>query len=132
ERKVKDLWVINSLAAPRPTLETYRYAMPGEPDVPLPQIEIFTPATKGRVKVKADRFTDQALQVDNASESAVAREKELTEPRWVAGTSDKLYFTRASRDLHKVDLCVADAASGDVKVLVEERLNVYIETKPIR
>ena len=132
ERKVKDLWVINSLAAPRPTLETYRYAMPGEPDVPLPQIEIFTPATKGRVKVKADRFTDQALQVDNAPESAVAREKELTEPRWVAGTSDKLYFTRASRDLHKVDLCVADAASGDAKVLVEERLNVYIETKPIR
>jgi dipeptidyl-peptidase 4 len=28
-RKVKDLWVINALANPRPTLETYRYAMPG-------------------------------------------------------------------------------------------------------
>ena len=27
ERKVKDLWVINSLASPRPTLETYRYQM---------------------------------------------------------------------------------------------------------
>ena len=132
ERKVKDLWVINSLATPRPTLESYRYAMPGEPDVPQLQIEIFTVATRARVKVNADRFKDQSLQIDTAPESAIAREKELTEPRWVAGTSDKLYFTRTSRDLHKVDLCVADAATGDVKVLVEERLNVYIETKPIR
>ena len=34
ERKVKDLWVINSTASPRPTLETYRYQMPGEMDAP--------------------------------------------------------------------------------------------------
>src|SRR5439155_27176383 len=26
EKKVSDLWVINSLSSPRPTLETYRYA----------------------------------------------------------------------------------------------------------
>ena len=32
-RKVKDLWVINPLANPRPTLETYRYAMPGEENI---------------------------------------------------------------------------------------------------
>ena len=30
ERNVKPLWVINALANPRPTLETYRYQMPGE------------------------------------------------------------------------------------------------------
>jgi dipeptidyl-peptidase-4 len=29
-RRVKDLWVINSIAEPRPTLETYKYWMPGE------------------------------------------------------------------------------------------------------
>ena len=29
-----DLWVINALAQPRPTLETYRYAMPGEENIP--------------------------------------------------------------------------------------------------
>ena len=34
ERKVSDLWVINSLSNPRPTLETYRYAMPGESQRP--------------------------------------------------------------------------------------------------
>ena len=34
-RKVKDLWVINSIADPRPTLETYKYWMPGEKDAPV-------------------------------------------------------------------------------------------------
>jgi dipeptidyl-peptidase-4 len=33
-RKVKDLWVINALANPRPTLETYKYGMPGEAEQP--------------------------------------------------------------------------------------------------
>ena len=29
-RHIKDLWVINSVAKKRPTLETYKYHMPGE------------------------------------------------------------------------------------------------------
>jgi dipeptidyl-peptidase-4 len=37
-----------------------------------------------------------------------------------------------SRDMHKVDVCVVDVATGEVKVLFEERLNTYIETKPLR
>ena len=132
ERKVGDLFVINALSNPRPTLESYRYAMPGEADIPQPQIEIFDVATKGRVKVKAERFKDQALQIAPAPASAIGREKEKTEPQWVADGSDKLYFTRSSRDLHKFDLCLADATTGEVKTVVEERLNVYIEIKPVR
>ena len=49
ERKVKPLWVINSLANPRPTLETYKYAMPGDADYPQPQLEVFDIASKARV-----------------------------------------------------------------------------------
>jgi dipeptidyl-peptidase-4 len=132
ERKVNDLWVINALSNPRPTLETYRYAMPGEPNVPQSQIEVFDVASKGRVNVKAKQFKDEALRIEPARASAVGREKEHTEPRWAGDGSDKLYFTRNSRDLHKVDLCVADTATGEVKTLVEERLNVFIETRPVR
>src|ERR1019366_7394824 len=33
-RKIPKLWVINALANPRPTLETYSYAMPGEANTP--------------------------------------------------------------------------------------------------
>jgi dipeptidyl aminopeptidase/acylaminoacyl peptidase len=39
---------------------------------------------------------------------------------------------RQSRDLKRLDICRVDAQTGDVKVLVEERLNAYIDTKPIR
>ncbi len=132
ERKVADLFVINALSTPRPTLETYRYAMPGEPNVPQPQIEVFDLASKARVKVKAERFPDQALQIAPAPTTAIDREKDKAEPKWAADGSDKLYFTRNSRDLHKFDLCVADARTGDVATVIEERLNVYIETKPIQ
>ncbi len=37
-----------------------------------------------------------------------------------------------SRDQHKVDVCLANAETGDVKTVVEERLNTYIETHPLR
>ncbi|MGQ0736208.1 MAG: hypothetical protein ACT4QD_21465, partial [Acidobacteriota bacterium] len=41
QRKVADLWVINTLATPRPTLETYRYAMPGEKHVTQSEMHVF-------------------------------------------------------------------------------------------
>src|SRR5262249_26418623 len=132
ERKVADLFVINALSTPRPTLETYRYAMPGEENIPQPQIEIFDVAGKGRVKVNADRFKDQGLQIAAAPQAAHARDQDKLEPRWLADGSDKLYFIRSSRDLHKFDLCLADAKTGESKTLIEERLNVYIEAKPAR
>ena len=80
------------------------------------------------MKVKADRFEDQSLDIATAPMLDRDREQEKTEPRWVATTSDKLYFWRSSRDLHRIDVCVADTATGDVKTLIEERLNTYVET----
>ncbi len=132
QRKVGDLWVINSLSQPRPTLETYKYAMPGEVNVDLSEIEVFDIASKARLKVKADKFKEQTIQIATARQSARARERERTEPEWLADGSSKIYFTRVSRDMKKIDICVGDAGTGDVKTLIEERLNVYMETKPLR
>jgi dipeptidyl aminopeptidase/acylaminoacyl peptidase len=130
ERKVADLWVINSLANPRPTLETYRYEMPGEENQPQPEILVFDLGTKAKVKVKAEKFKDPTLDIFTAPRSALDREKEFPPPaRWLADTSDKLYFGRQSRDLHGFDLCVADTATGEVKPLIEERLNTYVEAQ---
>ena len=132
DRKVGDLWVINSLSNPRPTLETYRYAMPGEANVTQHNLEVFDRDSKARVAIKADKFKDQNVQIQTARPSAIAREKEKTEPQWLSDTSDKLYFTRLSRDMHKMDVCVANPETGEVKTLIEERLNTYIENKPMR
>ncbi|MCJ7565215.1 MAG: S9 family peptidase [Candidatus Aminicenantes bacterium] len=133
ERKVADLWVINSLANPRPTLETYRYAMPGEENQPQPELLVFDIATKAKVKVKADKFKDQTISISTAPRKALDRERDNPPPaQWLSDTSDKLYFGRQSRDLHKVDVCLADTAAGEVKVLIEEVLNTYIEVQLLR
>ncbi len=131
QRKVADLWVINSLAVPRPTLQTYRYAMPGEANVPQSHLEVFDVAARSRLAVKASRFPDQDLAVFTAPATNRDRERESTEPRWLNGDSGRVYFRRASRDLKKVDIAVADAATGEVKTLIEERFNTYIEFKPL-
>jgi dipeptidyl aminopeptidase/acylaminoacyl peptidase len=131
-RKVEKLWVINALANPRPALETYTYAMPGDVHIPQPQIEIFDVAAKSRTILKTDLWKDQSLQIEIERPGAKAREHEHTEPLWAGPGSDKLYFTRISRDLHRVDLCIADLATGESKPLIQERMNVYIETKPVR
>ena len=130
ERKVADLWVINSLADPRPTLETYRYEMPGEENQPQPEILVLDLASKAKVKVKADKFKDPTFDIFTAPRRALDREKEFPPPAlWLADGSDRLYFGRQSRDLHGYDVCVADTATGEVKVLIEERLNTYVEAQ---
>jgi len=145
QRKVADLWVIDSLAKPRPKLETYRYAMPGEASVTQYEIDAFDVASHAMTRVKADRFKDQTLQIATApvsprfatggrggGQGQGVPSPDAPPAQWLSDTSDKLYFQRSSRDLHKVDVAVASPDSGDVKVLVEERLNTYIETKPLR
>jgi len=132
ERKVGDLWLVSSLSLPRPTLETYRYSMPGEVNQPQSEILICDVATRAWVKVKADRFTDQTIGVETDRILSSEREQDKVVAKWLSDTSDKLYFSRASRDRHKLDICVADTSTGDVKTLIEERLNTYIDGEPLR
>jgi dipeptidyl aminopeptidase/acylaminoacyl peptidase len=154
QRKVADLWVINSLSNPRPKLETYRYGMPGEANQPQSEVEIFDLTSRNRVKVKSDRFKDQTISIYTAPVTNLERERARgiqidrsgdqdqqqqgggpqtagVEPKWLSDTGDKLYFNRTSRDMHRVDVCVADTSTGEVKTLIEERLNTYIEFKPL-
>jgi dipeptidyl-peptidase-4 len=133
ERKVADLWVIRTLDNPRPTLETYKYAMPGEANVPQSHLEVFDVSTSPtRKELKVDRFKDQTLQIFNAPVTAAQRERNRTDVQWVSDTPDKLYFRRLSRDQHKLDVCVANPATGEVKTVIEEHLNTYVETHPLR
>jgi len=131
ERKVKDLWVINNSADPRPTLETYKYPMPGDTEMPQTEILVFDVAKKSKVKMKADLWKDQYLTLSTARQKEIIYEDEYRASLWLSETSDKLYFIRMSRDMRKVDVCLANPESGDVTVLIEERLNTYIEMRPV-
>jgi dipeptidyl-peptidase-4 len=131
DREVKELWVINSIADPRPTLETYKYHMPGEEEAPQLEILIFDLDSKDKIKVKAERFKDQTLMILTAHYPVRTRDDDYRPPLWLSETPDKLYFSRTSRDLKRIDICFADTATGEVKVLIEERLNTYVETRPL-
>ncbi|MGB6483068.1 MAG: DPP IV N-terminal domain-containing protein [Candidatus Acidiferrales bacterium] len=148
ERKVADLWVIHTLANPRPTLETYSYAMAGDVNVPQEELQVFDVASKQHVLIQTAGFKDQTLTIATDRIRARDREHELQQlqgerqnlagfgpfmtGQWLSDTSDKLYFLRSSRDLHRVDVCVADTTSGASKSLIEERSNVYLDTQPLR
>jgi dipeptidyl-peptidase 4 len=136
-RKVKDLWVIDSLAQPRPKLETYRYSMPGE-DIPLEEVQVFDVAGRSKFKVKADAFPDQRYSIPTRRVSDRERRdrSDLTNPvlspQWALAGSEAFIMVRQSRDLKRLDIVRVDAKTGEAKTLVEERLNAYIETRPIR
>ena len=147
DRKVADYWVIHSLTNPRPILETRSYALPGEANLPIGEIDIFDAASKQRVVVEPKSFVDEVLNIADAAQTERDREELREEqeenrqnpaplsrwsPKWVADTSDKMYFTSRSRDFRQAEVDVADAATGKVQKLIEERSNVWMTQKPLR
>ncbi len=125
QRKVKDLWVINSLANPRPTLQTYKYDMPGEKNVTQYEMWVFDVASQGRQRIAIDEFKDQSVSILTQRRRQGAPSASI----WLGGRADQIWFERQSRDLHKVDICVADTRTGESRVVIAERLNTYVETQ---
>lgn len=131
-RKVNDLWVINSLANPRPRLETYKYGMPGEPNQPQTSLQVFDIATKKGTAVKTDAFKDQQMGLATAVTTNFQRENQDTAARWITSEADKVYFNRTSRDLKRIDIVEGNTITGESRVVIAERSNTYIEIQPLR
>jgi Dipeptidyl peptidase IV (DPP IV) N-terminal region./Prolyl oligopeptidase family. len=125
-RKVKDLWVINSLSDPRPTLETYKYWMPGEKDAPVYYALLFDVESKTYKELDVKQFKDQDISIWSAAPLQKTRDDDWRPLVWL-GNNDKFYFSRTSRDLKRIDLCTVDINSNSVKPLLEEQLNTYVE-----
>jgi dipeptidyl-peptidase-4 len=126
ERKIKDLWVINSIAEPRPTLQTYKYQMPGEKENPAKEMILFDFAAKTQKKLNVALFKDQELSLWQAPILQKDRDDQFKPNVWL-GTTNKFYFYRTGRDLKKIDVCSVDVQTGNVTVQVQERLNTYVE-----
>ncbi len=127
ERKVKDLWVIKTLSSPRPTIETYKYQMPGEKESPIEELLIYNMVADTMIKVDVTAFKDQTISINSAPRLNKERDDDYVASKWLSKTNDKLYFTRVSRDLKRADICFADPSTGKVTVVIEERLNTYID-----
>ncbi len=132
QRKVADLWVINALANPRPTLETYKYGMPGEEQQPQAELHVVDLDAKKALKVKTEAFKDQQMALATAPTTNLQREKQETVARWVSVNGDKIYYNRTSRDLKRIDIVEGDTKTGESRVVIPERSNTYIEIQPLR
>ncbi len=127
-RKVKDLWVINTLAEPRPTLETYKYQMPGEKESPVEQLLVFDLTAKTHKAVSTSEFKDQTLALWGAPIPVKKRDDDYRTNLWL-GTPSHFYFTRTSRDLKRIDVCEVGVNDTAAKPLIQERLNTYVEER---
>src|SRR5438046_1644307 len=85
---------------------------------------------KTQKEINVSLFKDEDVSIWQASAAASSRDNDWRSTLWL-GTNDKFYLTRTSRDLKKVDVLVANLASADIKPLIEERMNTYVETRKL-
>ena len=126
-REVKSLWVIDVLADPRPELETYKYTMPGEEEAAKSELWVFDMEEEDGKAYDVKAFTDQTISIKQENKTHKQKTEDYVPRTWLSENSEELYFSRHSRDLHKMDICELNLETGDVNVLIEERLNTYIE-----
>ena len=107
-RKVGDLWIIDELAKPRPELETYKYAMPGDQEVPQEHLHIFDVEAQSKIDIDIDKYKDQTIRTFLPGE-----------------TSDQMYFWRMNRTSDTLDVCLVNTTSGEVKELFTEASHPY-------
>jgi dipeptidyl aminopeptidase/acylaminoacyl peptidase len=128
--KVKDLWVINNVSGPRPTLETYKYWMPGEKEAPVDHLYVFDITTATGKELNVSKFKDQGVAVWSDPGKVNTRDDDFRASVWL-GDNSKFYFTRTSRDQKRIDVCTVDVATATVNPLITETFNTYIENKRV-
>ncbi|MEE2887494.1 MAG: prolyl oligopeptidase family serine peptidase [Planctomycetota bacterium] len=101
-RGIKDLFLINSIADPRPSLQTYQYSMPGEESIRTTELHYFHRDTDKLTKVEP-KWIDESYR----------------EIRWVKET-DQMQFMRRDRLLRNVEFCSLDTKTGKTQVLFSE------------
>jgi dipeptidyl aminopeptidase/acylaminoacyl peptidase len=117
-RKVDELWVINTLSN-RPTLETYKYNMPGDENHYVDEIYIFDMDTHSEVKIQAEKWPDQSLGGAYFSGGGI----------FTTDKSDYLYILRRTRTWDEVDVVKANTTTGEVEVLWSEISKPYFNTR---
>jgi dipeptidyl aminopeptidase/acylaminoacyl peptidase len=115
-RKVSDLWLVNSLSNPRPTLTTYKYAMPGEENVAQQELFVFRRGESALTPIGIKRWKDQRL----------------FNIHWTT-CSEKLRLVRRDRLQRNLELIEVDLASKAIKPLISESVeNASLERQDVR
>jgi dipeptidyl-peptidase-4 len=135
-REVGDYWVVHVVGNDRPQLETYKYDLPGEEDVSQSELWLFDMESRGIAQVDDTPWDDQRMGIFNDPTSiggGGGGDGQSEEPRITKWLSpNELHLWRRSRDQHRVDVLAVNPSTSQVRVLIEERLNTYVEHQPPR
>ena len=130
--RIKDAWVINSLAEPRPTLETFKFQMPGEPGADG-FLYLFDTERNSCQKIQTSAYKEGNIFFEYYQPKYADLDKEhLPYVMQWAGDTDGFFFTQQSRDHKQLDLCYLAVADSVAKVVVHEEMNSFIENRPIK
>jgi dipeptidyl-peptidase 4 len=114
-RGVKDLYLVNSLAEPRPTLTKYPYPMPGDENIRKNELWVFNRDKDAFVKIER-KWKDESY----------------SDLHWDK-TSDKLRFLRMDRLVRNIEFCTFDLAKGQSACLIGEGFeNSSITVQPMK
>ena len=130
-RAVKPLWVINVMAQPRPTLETYKYQMPGEKEAPIVHTYLFDMQNNTRKEIKTAAYKDQTISIQYKPMEQKQRDMEERVSVWL-GDNNRFFLTRSSRDLYRIDVCSYTIGEDSIVPVIKERMNTYQETRPLK
>ena len=130
-RAVKPLWVINVMAQPRPTLETYKYQMPGEKEAPIVHTYLFDMQNNTRKEIKTAAYKDQTIGLQSKPMEQKQRDMEERVAIW-QGDNNRFFLTRSSRDLYRIDICSYTIDEDSIVPVIKERMNTYQETRPLK
>lgn len=111
KRLVEDCWIIKHTGSPRPKLRTYKFPMPGDKYVVQYDLHIFDAEKKEHIIVDISKYPDQKVKIIRADFNK---------------DSQQLFFTRESRTHDKIDLCLVNTETGDVKTIITEECKPYI------
>lgn len=116
QRKVKDLFLVNVLAQPRPALLQYKYTMPGEENVTQTELWVYRRGEPAIKPVNVRKWKDQTL---------------LDVHFPVSG--DKVRLVRRDRPQRAIDFIEVDLTTGATKMLLSDVIEgAALEPKPIR
>ncbi len=87
--------------------------------------------TKTLKNISTAAYKDQELRINTEPTLKKNMADEIRHSVW-QGDATKFYVTRTSRDIKRVDFCVAKVDADSIKPLVKESLNTYVETRPVK
>ncbi len=118
-RKVKNLWVINSLANPRPTLETYKYAMAGDSNQYIQHLIIFSISQNTHQEINIQTYKDQTLYLWSLPNMYKNMDQTYIPTLW-DGDTTTFYVSAVSRDEHELTLYKINATNGERSSILQE------------